>query len=188
MKCLLGIGKPITQTSKSEQETLLRYASAAKLIVEIGVFEGVNTLNFALNSAFDTRILAVDPFFKGTLGINYGELIAKRLWRKWNVADKIQVVKGLSWNVLDRIPDNIDFVFIDGDHSYEGVKRDFQDYSKKLSDEGVIALHDARIFEGGWTKHDWGPVVLVDQLIRSSNDWIIIEEVDSLVMVKKKCA
>jgi hypothetical protein len=36
----------------------------------------------------------------------------------------------------------IDFLFIDGDHSYEGVKTDFELYSKILSDQGIIAIHD----------------------------------------------
>jgi hypothetical protein len=36
----------------------------------------------------------------------------------------------------------IDFLFIDGDHSYEGVKLDFDLYSKILSKDGIIVLHD----------------------------------------------
>lgn len=36
----------------------------------------------------------------------------------------------------------IDLLFIDGDHSYEGVKKDFDLYSSILSDNGIIILHD----------------------------------------------
>ncbi len=36
----------------------------------------------------------------------------------------------------------IDLLWIDGDHSYEGVKTDFDLYSKILSDNGVIVIHD----------------------------------------------
>ena len=36
----------------------------------------------------------------------------------------------------------IDFLFIDGDHSYEGVKKDFELYSKLLNENGVIMIHD----------------------------------------------
>jgi hypothetical protein len=36
----------------------------------------------------------------------------------------------------------IDVLFIDGDHSYEGVKKDFELYSKILSDNGLIIIHD----------------------------------------------
>ena len=36
----------------------------------------------------------------------------------------------------------IDILFIDGDHSYEGVKTDFELYSKIMSDNGIIIIHD----------------------------------------------
>lgn len=36
----------------------------------------------------------------------------------------------------------IDFLFIDGDHSYDGVKLDFELYINLLSENGVIVLHD----------------------------------------------
>lgn len=36
----------------------------------------------------------------------------------------------------------LDFLFIDGDHSYEGVKKDFEMYSSLVRKEGIIAFHD----------------------------------------------
>lgn len=36
----------------------------------------------------------------------------------------------------------IDFLMIDGDHAYEGVKRDFELYSPLVRDGGLIAFHD----------------------------------------------
>jgi len=36
----------------------------------------------------------------------------------------------------------LDFLFIDGDHSYEGVKADYQMYSRLVRPGGMIALHD----------------------------------------------
>jgi predicted O-methyltransferase YrrM len=36
----------------------------------------------------------------------------------------------------------IDFLFIDADHSYEGVKKDFQLYSPLVRKSGLIAFHD----------------------------------------------
>jgi predicted O-methyltransferase YrrM len=38
--------------------------------------------------------------------------------------------------------DCLDLLFIDGDHTYEGVKRDFQMYSELVADNGLIVLHD----------------------------------------------
>ena len=39
----------------------------------------------------------------------------------------------------------VDLLFIDGDHSYEGVKKDFEMYSPLVADGGVIAFHDIAV-------------------------------------------
>jgi predicted O-methyltransferase YrrM len=36
----------------------------------------------------------------------------------------------------------VDFAFIDGDHTYEGVKADFQNYGPLVRPGGIIAFHD----------------------------------------------
>jgi len=46
-----------------------------------------------------------------------------------------EVKKNLNGNQLD-------FLFIDGDHSYEGVKKDFEMYSPLVRKVGIIAFHD----------------------------------------------
>lgn len=187
LKYFLRIDNAHTQTSLNERRLLADYVSASNCIVEIGVFEGVNTLNFAINSPSHAKIYAIDPFYKGFLRFNYGKVIAKYEWYKNGVSDKISIIEGLSHEVLCLIPGEIDFVFIDGDHSYEGVKRDLDTYTPKLKCGGVIALHDARLFSNGWTRPDWGPVELVNKHIRNSDDWEIVDEVDSLVLIRKKC-
>ena len=35
-----------------------------------------------------------------------------------------------------------DLIFIDGDHSYNGVKNDYEKYKQFLSDDGYLAFHD----------------------------------------------
>ena len=35
-----------------------------------------------------------------------------------------------------------DFIFIDGDHSYDGVKKDFEMYKSLLSPRGYVVFHD----------------------------------------------
>jgi len=36
----------------------------------------------------------------------------------------------------------LSFLFIDGDHTYEGVKKDFEMYSNLVGEGGIIAFHD----------------------------------------------
>ncbi|MEP7145692.1 MAG: class I SAM-dependent methyltransferase [bacterium] len=38
--------------------------------------------------------------------------------------------------------DKIDFLFIDGDHTYEGVKKDFEIYMQFMSHDGLVGFHD----------------------------------------------
>jgi predicted O-methyltransferase YrrM len=49
----------------------------------------------------------------------------------------IQTVK----RILDNQP--VNFLFIDGDHSYNGVKQDFEMYLPLVKSPGIIAFHDA---------------------------------------------
>jgi predicted O-methyltransferase YrrM len=37
---------------------------------------------------------------------------------------------------------SLDFLFIDGDHSYEGVAKDFELYAPLVKKNGLIAFHD----------------------------------------------
>ena len=57
------------------------------------------------------------------------------------------IIHGDSTVVCDDINETYDAVFIDGNHSYEYVKKDLENYWSKVKDGGVIALHDAN-FEG----------------------------------------
>lgn len=41
------------------------------------------------------------------------------------------------------LPGPIDVLHIDGDHSYRGVKADFDDYTPLVRDGGVVLIHDA---------------------------------------------
>lgn len=45
-------------------------------------------------------------------------------------------------NIRDFFPDGIDFLFLDGDHSYEGVQLDFENYAPLVNPGGLIAFHD----------------------------------------------
>jgi predicted O-methyltransferase YrrM len=45
-------------------------------------------------------------------------------------------------NYIKNLGIKFDFIFIDGDHSYEGVKNDYEKYKQFLSEEGFMAFHD----------------------------------------------
>ena len=181
----LKIDKPHTQTSFAEQELIKKYSSGRKKAVEIGVFEGYNTALIAESLIEEGVLYAIDPFFKGRLGFSYNKLISHKYLKNLGLYNKIVWIEDFSNLAIDKIPDDIDFIFVDGDHSFDGVKKDFELYSQRLSINGLIAFHDARIFEKGWTKENWGPVKLVNEIIIPSKKWSIIAQVDSLIIVKR---
>jgi hypothetical protein len=45
-------------------------------------------------------------------------------------------------------PEPIDVLFIDGDHSYDGVKGDYERHAPNVKQGGVIFFHDACIYPG----------------------------------------
>ncbi len=47
-----------------------------------------------------------------------------------------------TFNKVKNICTSFDFIFIDGDHSYDGVKKDFELYKNLLSPRGYIGFHD----------------------------------------------
>jgi hypothetical protein len=88
----------------------------------------------------------------------------------------------------------IDVLFIDGDHSYEGVKLDFDLYSTILSDKGIIMIHDTDesyeneliISEDSkkhWDKFD-GPAKLIKELA-DVKDWNIINLFNHKILPNK---
>lgn len=46
--------------------------------------------------------------------------------------------------VADRLRGEVDLLFVDGDHTYEGVREDFETYRELLGGDGVVAFHDVR--------------------------------------------
>jgi hypothetical protein len=57
--------------------------------------------------------------------------------------DRVHILRGLSWRMAQHVPDNsLDLLYIDGDHSYEGVKKDLESWYPKVKPGAVIAGHD----------------------------------------------
>jgi predicted O-methyltransferase YrrM len=54
----------------------------------------------------------------------------------------------LSTDVARSFNKRIDLLFIDGDHSYEGVKEDVEAWFPKLNEKAVVIFHDIGWAEG----------------------------------------
>jgi len=62
---------------------------------------------------------------------------------------KVKVLRMTGENALKEIPDNsLDFIFIDGNHSYEYVKKDCEMYLPKIKKGGLMSGHDYGLSSG----------------------------------------
>lgn len=119
-----------------------------KIMLEIGTANGGTLFLFSHIASRDATILSVD-LPAGMFGGGY-PIWKIPLYKSFALSDqKIQLIRADSHrqSTLERIKSilnekEIDFLFIDGDHTYEGVKKDFEMYSPLVKNGGVIAFHD----------------------------------------------
>ena len=189
LKYFLGLEESHTQTSQKERDALASLAMRANKVLEIGVYEG-NATKLLASSMLKTRILyAVDPFFTGNLGISYGLLITKsqiRRAKKLNNGVTVEVIKDFSYNAASNYSlNNFDLIFIDGDHSIEGIKRDWADWSDRLNQGGFIALHDTRVPDYSPSVAGLGSFQYFESDIKFDLRFKLISQVDSLSILQK---
>ena len=185
LKYIVGLEIPDSQTTKAEQEAIAKYAKSANSAVEIGVYEGVNTVIIANQLAVSGKLFAIDPFFKGKLGICYHEQIAKHQVNKNSLTTKVQFISKLSFDAYNDVPNELDFIFIDGDHSLEGIKKDWELFSIKVKKGGLIALHDTSIPSHNSSVANLGSYIYFQSSIKYDQRFETIATVDSLNILKR---
>lgn len=117
---------------------------------ELGVKEGHN-LRYLLDRATNINMsYAVDPW-KSYIDMPWGVISQEEVsgWRDramevlGDYMYKITVLELPSSEAFSHIADNsLDYIFIDGDHSYEAVLRDVKLYWSKVKPGGIFAGHD----------------------------------------------
>jgi hypothetical protein len=108
---------------------------------------GVNTA--LLRSVMDTggEIVGIDPHPRGRLGVSFERRIALREVRRHR-RGRALLLRRLGHQAAVDSSREIDFLFIDGDHSWHGVERDWNDWSGWIAPGGKVALHDSRSVAG----------------------------------------
>jgi hypothetical protein len=92
-----------------------------------------------------------------------------------------------SQELARRWSDPVDLVFVDGDHSEEGCRADWDLWHGFVTPGGMVAFHDARLGRRGGTGLP-GPTAVVDALFRGTetrSGWQVRAECDSLVAVER---
>jgi len=119
--------------------------------IEIGTFEGKNAKDM-LDNLNIKRLHLIDPWEE------YGEYEIEKTQRRLNKAYektkrrlelynyKIHYLKDYSSNVVNKFS-SVDFIYIDGNHSYKYVLEDCRNYWDKVKDGGILAGHDISMVE-----------------------------------------
>lgn len=96
------------------------------------------------------------------------------------------LIKDFSFSAVKSWDKKIDLLWIDGNHEYSAVKKDFLDWSPFLKKGAVIAFHDAnKKKESAYWSWGWeGPTKVVRKYLKKPR-WINIRIVDSLVHAKR---
>ncbi len=117
-------------------------------VLEVGTAKGGTLYLWTQTAVKDATIVSVD-LPAGEFGgaypvcrVSFYQAFARddqKLHLLRDDSHKFQTIQKVS-EIFDRNP--IDFVFIDGDHTFEGVKADFFNYVTMVRPDGIIALHD----------------------------------------------
>lgn len=184
----LGLRPFVAQHTAAEHAALQRWARDRGTLVEIGVAEGVSAMALREVMSPEGTLYLIDPFHLSRLpALNFMKRTAHRAVGSC-VRGKVVWIEKFSQEVAIGWKEPIDLLVIDGDHSEDGVQRDWNDWSPFVKPGGVIIFHDARLFDGGWTSPSYGPVKLVNRLFRAAKqpDWQIVEEIHSLLVVERR--
>jgi len=121
------------------------------VLCEIGSFCGKSTISIAKALVKHNAgiLYAIDwhegsPSFKGfgtkEYQSTYNEFINNL--ENFGVKEKVRVIKMRSEAAVHDVPDELNFLWIDGLHSYDGVKADFNNYSHKIVEGGYLLFHE----------------------------------------------
>lgn len=121
---------------------------APRSVLEIGTATGGTLYLFARVAAADATLVTVDIDQKCNPQLLRS--FARKAQRLHSILGD-STAGGTVAAVHALLPQGVDFLFLDGDHSYEGVRSDFDQYRPLVRPGGMIALHD--IVEDNTTRH-----------------------------------
>lgn len=115
-------------------------------VLEIGTAKGGSFYIWSRHLDRTNKLISLD-LPDGRFGGGYVEQKTE-IFREFAPSKKMDFIRADSHHsdtyeeVSDLVDGGVDFLFIDGDHTYEGVKQDFEMYSELVREGGIIALHD----------------------------------------------
>ncbi len=130
-----------------------------RTVLEIGTADGGTLFLAARLASEDALIISID-LPQGAFGGGYDEWKIPLYKSFGQPGQRIELIRENSHlpEVFERVSRllgnrKIDYLFLDGDHTYQGVKDDFNTYGKLLSDSSIVAFHDIVSDKGEYPDH-----------------------------------
>jgi predicted O-methyltransferase YrrM len=186
----IGLRAAETQTTPEERAALARYAHGRTPIVEIGVWHGVTTAVLRRAMRDGGVLWAVDPFPAGQLGFSLQKPIAEsevRRVRNGTVRWVRTTGQAAAAEFEREQREQVALIFVDGDHSYEGLSSDWFAWKRLVAPGGLVCLHDSRSTPAR-DIGSAGSVRATSEIVLKDPDFELIEQIDSLTVVKKRDA
>lgn len=146
------------------REVLKRVTDAEPVGVEVGVWRGQMSEEL-LRRAPSLFLYMVDPWVgehQPRSGRSQDDLIAETKRRTASAEGRTEIVRLPSVEAAVTFEDaSLDFVFIDGDHTYEAVVADIEAWLPKVRPGGLLCGHD--YFPAHTTERGYGVVQAVDE-------------------------
>jgi predicted O-methyltransferase YrrM len=183
----LGLAQAETSVTTAEWDCMASHASGRRYLVEIGVWHGVTTRRLRAVMASEGILYAVDPYPVGRLGISMPRQIAhSEVGRVHN--GRVEWIRdtgaGAARGLAPKLVGRVEFVFIDGDHSYDGLRADWEGWSELVAPGGSIALHDSRSSEVR-SIDNAGSVRFTNEVILADSRYQVADKIDSLTVLRR---
>ena len=124
-----------------------RYLGFKPLVgIEIGVLYGHNAKSI-LETLNIKKLYLIDPYLPYTDRVfrDPRKALEEARSNLSRFENKVVWVLKESSDAINDVPDNLDFVYIDGNHAYEYVKKDIELYYHKVKEGGILGGHDYSI-------------------------------------------
>ncbi len=163
--------------------------------LEIGVLFGVNTAivwDLLRHHFRSTRITCIDPLegyydaksLDALTGLPISEqLLLHNLHKVQCDMTQVQVLRGLSEDpqILEQASQrSYNYLLIDGDHSYDGVRQDFENYAPLVRSGGIVVIDDYGVEE-------WQEVTdYADRHVVTSPDYDVLNNTHRTLVLRKR--